>query len=75
MPRGLEYWALRARGLVRRAANVNKDFPISIAVPAGTTCSGTVAGQQNVCFMKIANGKLAVSIPTTESRPVLIERS
>jgi hypothetical protein len=31
------------------------DFPIDIAVPAGTTCSGTVAGQQNVCFMKIAN--------------------
>jgi hypothetical protein len=35
------------------------DFPINVAVPAGTTCSGTMAGQQNVCFMKIANSNNA----------------
>ena len=45
--------------LTKRAANVNKDFPFQIAVPAGTTCSGTVAGQSNVCFMKIANSNKA----------------
>lgn len=49
--------ALQAMGLMKRAANVNQDFPMTIAVPAGTTCTGTVAGQQNVCFMKIANCK------------------
>lgn len=41
------------------------DFPITIAVPAGTTCSGTVAGQQNVFFMKIAKGTLgAIDTPS-----------
>ena len=59
VPRSLGYWALRARGLVKRAANVNQDFPIKVQVPAGTTCSGTAAGQQNVCFMKIANSNKA----------------
>lgn len=44
---------------MKRAANVNQDFPINISVPAGTTCSGSVAGQQNVCFMKIANANRA----------------
>lgn len=59
VPRSLEYLALRARGLVKRASNVNQDYPIAIQVPAGTTCSGTAAGQQNVCFMKIANSNKA----------------
>ncbi|KAJ4309681.1 hypothetical protein N0V94_008808 [Neodidymelliopsis sp. IMI 364377] len=59
VPRGLGYWALQARGLVKRASNVNQDYPIAIQVPAGTTCSGTAAGQQNVCFMKIANSNKA----------------
>ncbi|KAF2630484.1 cell surface protein [Macroventuria anomochaeta] len=59
VPRSLEHWALRARGLVKRASNVNQDYPIAVQVPAGTTCSGTVAGQQNVCFMKIANSNKA----------------
>ena len=65
VPRGLSYLALRARNLVARASNVNMDFPVDIAVPAGTTCSGTVAGQQNVCLMKIANCK---SRPTSSPR-------
>lgn len=59
VPRSLGYWALQARGLVKRASNVNQDFPIAVQVPAGTTCSGTAAGQQNVCFMKIANSNKA----------------
>lgn len=59
VPRSLEYWALQARGLVKRASNVNQDFPIAVQVPAGTICSGTAAGQQNVCFMKIANSNKA----------------
>jgi hypothetical protein len=42
---------------MKRAANVNKTFPFNITVPAGTTCNGAVAGLQNVCFMKIANGE------------------
>ena len=59
VPRSLEYWALQARGLVKRASNVNQDFPIAVRVPAGTTCWGTAAGQQNVCFMKIAHSNKA----------------
>ncbi|KAF2634073.1 hypothetical protein P280DRAFT_37206 [Massarina eburnea CBS 473.64] len=59
VPRTVELWALRARGLVKRASNVNKDYPVKIAVPAGTTCSGTAGGQSNVCFMKIANSNPA----------------
>ncbi|ORX97286.1 hypothetical protein BCR34DRAFT_167816 [Clohesyomyces aquaticus] len=58
-PSGKVARALHALGLMKRAANVNMDFPVKIAVPAGTTCSGTVAGQQNVCFMKIANSNRA----------------
>jgi hypothetical protein len=42
-------------GIVKRAANVNEDYPIAIQMPAGMSCSGTVAGQQNVCLVKIAN--------------------
>lgn len=29
--------------------------PFDIAVPAGTTCTGTVGDMQNVCLMKVAN--------------------
>lgn len=60
----------RALGLQKRAANVNKDFPVEIAVPAGTTCSGTAGGQSNVCFMKIANckcwGKIVLQVNLTD---------
>ncbi|KAF9697663.1 hypothetical protein EKO04_004036 [Ascochyta lentis] len=59
VPRSLEYLALRARSLVKRASNVNQDYPIAIQVPPGMTCSGTAAGQKNVCFMKIANSNKA----------------
>lgn len=39
----------------KRATNINEDFPMTFAVPAGTTCSGTVGDQTNVCLVKIAN--------------------
>jgi len=46
---------LVAVGIMKRAANVNEDYPISVKIPAGTTCSGTVGGQSNVCLVKLAN--------------------
>ncbi|OIW35660.1 cell surface protein [Coniochaeta ligniaria NRRL 30616] len=51
--------ALVAAGIVKRAANVNEDFPMKFSVPAGTTCSGTVNGISNVCLVKIANSNKA----------------
>ncbi|TLD28168.1 hypothetical protein PspLS_03987 [Pyricularia sp. CBS 133598] len=47
--------ALEARGLVKRASNVNTDEPMAFAVPAGVKCTGEMAGQKNVCLVKIAN--------------------
>jgi hypothetical protein len=32
---------------------------MAFSVPAGTTCTGTVAGQSNVCLVKIANANKA----------------
>jgi hypothetical protein len=46
---------LMKMGLMKRAKNVNEDFPFAATIPAGTTCSGTVAGQSNVCLVKIVN--------------------
>ncbi|KAK3694127.1 hypothetical protein B0T22DRAFT_367614 [Podospora appendiculata] len=51
--------ALVAAGIVKRAANVNEDFPMKFAVPAGTTCTGTAGGQTGVCLVKIANSNKA----------------
>ncbi|TAQ88773.1 hypothetical protein B7494_g2939 [Chlorociboria aeruginascens] len=42
-------------GIMKRAANVNEDFPFAATIPAGTTCTGTVGAMQNVCLMKIVN--------------------
>jgi len=42
-------------GIVKRASNVNEDYPFAATMPAGTTCTGTVAGQSNVCLVKIVN--------------------
>ncbi|RDW57473.1 hypothetical protein BP6252_13733 [Coleophoma cylindrospora] len=53
--RGLITRTLVNFGIVKRASNVNEDYPIAIAVPAGTTCSGSVGGQSNVCLVKIVN--------------------
>ena len=41
-------------GIVKRASNVNEDYPFAATI-AGTTCSGTVAGQSGVCLVKIVN--------------------
>lgn len=52
--------ALEGSGLItKRATNVNKNFNVAFTVPAGTTCTGTVAGQSNVCLVKIANENAA----------------
>ena len=48
-----------SRGLVKRAANVNKDYPFKVMIPAGTTCTGTMGGQSNVCLLKVANNNAA----------------
>lgn len=51
---------LESAGLItKRAANVNKNFNIAFDVPAGTVCTGTVAGQSNVCLVKMANENAA----------------
>lgn len=43
-------------GLIqKRAHNINADFNMAFSVPAGTTCTGEVEGQSNVCLVKIAN--------------------
>ena len=42
-------------GLMKRAANVNEDYPFKATMPAGMTCTGTVAGQSGVCLVKIVN--------------------
>ncbi|KAE8444268.1 hypothetical protein EG329_000675 [Mollisiaceae sp. DMI_Dod_QoI] len=46
-------------GIMKRAANVNEDYPFAATVPAGTTCTGTVAGQSGVCLVKIVNPSAA----------------
>lgn len=46
-------------GLMKRAANVNEDYPFAATIPAGTTCTGTVGGQSNVCLVKIVNPSAA----------------
>ncbi|KAK3938064.1 cell surface protein [Diplogelasinospora grovesii] len=60
-PKQRSLWAraLIGMGIMKRAANVNEDFPMKFSVPAGTTCSGTIAGQTGVCLVKIANSNKA----------------
>jgi hypothetical protein len=42
-------------GIMKRASNVNEDYPFKAVMPAGMSCSGTVAGQSGVCLVKIVN--------------------
>lgn len=51
--------ALVSMGIVKRAANVNEDYPIAVAIPAGMTCTGTVGGQSGVCLVKLVNPSAA----------------
>ncbi|KAK3389803.1 hypothetical protein B0H63DRAFT_428332 [Podospora didyma] len=37
----------------------NKDFPLTVQMPAGMTCEGTVAGVDNVCVVRVRNGAAA----------------
>ncbi|TGO55915.1 hypothetical protein BOTNAR_0234g00050 [Botryotinia narcissicola] len=46
---------MRSIGLMKRASNINEDYPFSVDIPAGITCTGTVAGQSNVCMVKVVN--------------------
>ncbi|KAK8069169.1 cell surface protein [Apiospora phragmitis] len=45
--------------IMRRASNVNEDYPMAFDIPAGTTCQGTMGNLQNVCLVKIANANRA----------------
>lgn len=48
--------SLAKMGLVARsAANVNKNYDFSVAIPAGTTCTGTIGDQENLCLVKLSN--------------------
>jgi len=60
-PKQRSVWAraLVAVGLVKRASNVNEDYPMKFSVPAGTSCTGTANGVSNVCLVKIANSNPA----------------
>lgn len=46
---------LQRAGIFRRASNINEDHPFKVVMPAGATCNGTVAGQKNVCIVKLVN--------------------
>jgi len=46
---------LARAGIMKRATNINEDYPFKVAIPAGTTCTGTVAGQTGVCMVKLVN--------------------
>ncbi|OIW29279.1 hypothetical protein CONLIGDRAFT_645405 [Coniochaeta ligniaria NRRL 30616] len=51
------WWAraLQTAGIMKRATNINEDYPFKVAIPAGTACTGTVAGQANTCIVKLVN--------------------
>jgi hypothetical protein len=55
-------------GLMKRASNVNEDYPFTATIPAGTKCTGIVVGQNNVRLVKIVNpsgaGPSVVSLQT-----------
>ncbi|KAL1592860.1 hypothetical protein SLS60_011277 [Paraconiothyrium brasiliense] len=42
-----------ARG--RNNDNAKTDLPLNVAIPANQTCTGTVAGQANVCMVRVQN--------------------
>ncbi|KFA81797.1 hypothetical protein S40288_07000 [Stachybotrys chartarum IBT 40288] len=56
-PRGL--FERMMSTITKRATNVNEDYPMAFNVPAGTICTGSMAGQENVCLVKIANSNKA----------------
>lgn len=38
-----------------RSGSTTTDFPVQVQMPAGMTCSGSVAGVQNVCVVRLKN--------------------
>ena len=38
-----------------KSGAANQDFPLVAQMPAGVTCTGTVAGQNNLCMVKCQN--------------------
>jgi hypothetical protein len=46
-------------GIGGLSAAQTMDFPVAIQMPAGMTCSGSVAGAENVCVAKLQNSALA----------------
>jgi hypothetical protein len=51
--------ALTRLGIMKRAANANEDYPFAASIPAGTKCASAIAGQQNICLLKILNPSTA----------------
>lgn len=51
------FWAraLQSVGIMKRATNINEDYPFKVNMPAGATCTGTMAGQANTCLVKLVN--------------------
>ncbi|KAH7305313.1 hypothetical protein B0I35DRAFT_484064 [Stachybotrys elegans] len=56
-PRGLFIRMMNT--IARRTTNVNEVYPMAFNVPAGTSCTGSMAGQETVCLVKIANSNKA----------------
>jgi hypothetical protein len=46
------------------------DFPLVADIPANQECTGTVAGQSNVCMVRCENPARAVSMPASSSRSI-----
>lgn len=46
-------------GIGGLSAATTTDFPVKVQMPAGMTCSGTVAGVDNVCVVRLQNSALA----------------
>jgi len=42
-------------GIGGLSAATNMDFPLTVQMPAGMTCSGSVGGADNVCVGKVQN--------------------
>jgi hypothetical protein len=43
----------------RNRAGEATDFPLIVSIPATQSCTGTVAGQDNVCLVRCQNGARA----------------
>ncbi len=51
------WWAraLQVANLMKRATNINEDFPFKVALPSDLQCTGNIAGQANACIVKLIN--------------------